>query len=670
MAYPEEFGFPFVDHTHDGVTIRIVDIADPLALWVNNHYGFARTLSQRREREIREVLIHQHDGGVEHTGTDAEGNSHKASNGLPNKLIGTAKYHTNPVKGPDGADLHGMAYQFDIPYFNEIVDGKRIVYQGQRLDLKAEHTGGLPNDIGVGISLMGSLRNEGFHTGRVRNPGGGIPSEHQLAALPVLVHYLQERFKIANCHVQGHFQHNQTDRSGCPGYDTERWLLDHEDRERRFCYPINIGGGNTAPLLDVVTGRDSRCQSYMNNTLTGHSGFYPFGRRFFEWHNGVHLFPPSGENSPVYCVRDGWVIAARIGAHVVIDGRDYGSANFILIQHSDPGLRNNNDRTRSLIANQGSRIRKLDYFSLYMHLAPVAASGHVEWLDMLQDKDPRLYQAMLAAPEQAHRLDPLALPVKTGEVIGYVGRHDPFAARPADWPDPTDGHQAVLHFEMFSSDKYLLPLKPASPAGGLLRYFDPDTTMYQHWTISDTDRDALAQNALRKLAALPAFSGAAMTSRLDELEANVNGQDPRSLDSGDVFQRDPELHDLLSRVVTQHVSEWNAQWRSVLVRNRRQWGLTQEMIDHHVRVVQQFQWWGQVVTSQAQFPKRTSLQPSTKPFFYHPIRLLNWLNGLVRTIDNPIGYAHDTSLPFDPGHDFARYNWHWEARFPWTTRVL
>jgi hypothetical protein len=664
MAYPEEFGLTFVDHTHDGVTIRIVDISDALARWLkNSRYHLNRNLSARPESEIRKVLIHQHDGSVEHTGTDEHGDSHKTRDGLPIKLLGTGRFHHQ-------RNLRGMAYHFDIPYFDEFVEGKRIVYQGQRLDLSSNHTGERQNEIGIGISLMGSLRNALFPRGSKGTPEGGIPSRHQRAALPALIHYLQERYKIADCHVQGHFQHNQDIRRGCPGYDTERWILEHEDRERRFCYPVNLGPENTPPFLDNRTGQDSRCRAYMTNTLAGRSGFYPFGRRFF-WHGGVHLFPEGGENSPVYAVRDGWIIAARVGSRVMVDGRDYGSGNFILIQHSDPGLRNNRDQARSLSPANSKGIRHLNYFSLYMHLAPLSNSTNLPWLAMFRSKDPEGLRDMFASPQTARRLDPLALPVKTGEVIGHVGWHDPFAGRVAGMSDPIDGHNAVLHFEMFSPEKYLLqPPAPGDRGGSLLQFFDPDRNLHEDWTINDTDPNALAENAGRKLSALPAFSGEAMARRIDELEANLDAEDPAAGDPGQVYQADPEMNDLLSRVVTRHVSEWKAEWRSVLTRNQSQWGLTREMIDHHVRVVEQFQWWDQVITSQGHFPKRTSLAPNTKPYFYHPIRLLNWLNGLARTIVVPLGHAYGSNQAFDPARDFDRYDWQWQARFPWTTRVL
>src|ERR1044071_4501700 len=103
------------------------------------------------------------------------------------------------------------------------------------------------------------------------NPG--LPSENQRRILPVLVRFLQERFKIANCHVQAHFLHGKPT---CPGYDTERWVLEHEDTARRqgeaFCYPVQLQSGATKPpFLKAPDQELARCKEYFQNTAKGRS---------------------------------------------------------------------------------------------------------------------------------------------------------------------------------------------------------------------------------------------------------------------------------------------------------------------------------------------------------------------------------------------------------------
>jgi hypothetical protein len=298
-----------------------------------------------------------------------------------------------------------------------------------------------------------------------------------------------------------------------------------------------------------------------------------------------------------------------------------------------------------------------------MHLAPVTASSQIGWIQLLGQLHPQLRDAMFANPQQARRLDDLALAVKTGDRIGSVGRHDAFAARPTGTPDPSGGHQAVLHFEIFSPEN-------------LIQRFDPDAALHQQWTLTDTDRNALADNARRNLGRLTPFSTTAMRDRLDDLETDQAAADPRWFDPGEVFQTDAELHDLFSRVITRHVSEWAADWRTVLTRNRRAWGLTTEMINHGVSVADQFQWWNTIVPTGRGFRDHSALKVNrnTKPYYYHPIRLLNWLNGLQRVLDNPMGYAYSTNQAIDVDQDLRvsnpRYGWHWESRFLWTSRVL
>jgi murein DD-endopeptidase MepM/ murein hydrolase activator NlpD len=482
--------------------------------------------------------------------------------------------------------------------------------------------------------------------------------------LPVLVRFLQETYNIADCHVQAHFQHGKP---SCPGYDTERWIMEHEDRSRRdgkgFCYPVQIWSGATGkPFLKAADQEHARFKQYLQNTRRGRTGFFPFGRRHF-WHNGVHLF--TSPDCPVHAVRDGWVVAARFDKQVKVDDADYGSANFVVIQHEDPGLYDRNDQRatdQSLVNNSWTNVvTHPTYFSLYMHLAKIEDT--LGWVKALKEKDRKLYDEIqkdrsltacfdrkidnTAIKKPTSVGDIVALPVKAGEIIGYVGSHDPFASLPKRQLKvaATDifyaKNHSVLHFEMFSGYN-------------LIERLDPDTQLFKKWTAKDTDANALADVAASKLDQIPGLKDqfAKLTQQLEDMEKQDSQYADPSLWS---TMLDDALLNALSCVIVNHVSEWNADWKSVLNGWHREWGLTKKeektadetriknSVEHHLKVVQAFQFpWT--------MPRFSWRLPAVeqRPYFYHPIRLLNWLNGMTRTLDVALPYNQLTGVtPFD-----------------------
>jgi hypothetical protein len=659
VAHPLDTNFS--DLPSDHKNLWFVDISN---VW-------KQQAAQREVKPIRKILVHHHAGDPR--------DMTKKSPTVKTNPLGTATVGEGMPLGYidianwDEYATRPLGYHYDIPYIRETSpDGtKLVVYLCSHPDRNTWHTGAGQNETGIGVSLIGFTRGLADPYGGKFNPAPaefknsqGLPSQHQRTVLPVLIRFLQETYNIADCHVQAHFQHAK---ETCPGYDTERWVMDHEDRSRRrgrgFCYPVQLKSGAAGtPFLEEPDQERARFKEYLHNTRRGRSGFFPFGRRHF-WHNGAHLFTSPG--CPVHAVRDGWIVAARFDKQVNVDGSDYGSANFVVIHHEDPGLYDPRDKRppdQSLVNNAWMRvITHPTYFSQYMHLRPL--DDKLAWVHALSEKDAKLYEQIqknksltacfdrkvdnTGVKNPTSVGDVVAIPVKTGEIIGYVGTHDPFAALPKKdltvaARDIFDAkNQSVLHFEMFSGYN-------------LIERFDPDTQLYKKWTAKDADANALAEIAANKLDQIEGLKDQVpnLRQKLDDMEQKDPQYSDPSLWSTVL---DDTLFNALTCVIVNHVSEWNADWKTVLNGWYREWGLTKKQdvaaddtrikksVEHHLKVVQAFQ-------SSWTMPRFSWRLPAIeqRPFFYHPIRLLNWLNGMKRTLDVSLPYNTLSDVtPFD-----------------------
>jgi len=142
-------------------------------------------------------------------------------------------------------------------------------------------------------------------------------------------------------------------------------------------------------------------------------GIYPiaFDRR---WHCGAHLAPD--EHGPVHAIADGEVIAYRVCQHAMDSGR--GNAGFVLLRHS----------------TETGEGRRLTFYSLYMHLLPLAEYGSF-------GRDGRGLPEFLCMPTgRVNRgaVEPAVggggHKVRRKDVLGFIGRYQ----------DVTH-----LHFEIF-----------------------------------------------------------------------------------------------------------------------------------------------------------------------------------------------------------------------------
>ncbi|MGF6640817.1 peptidase M23 [Paraburkholderia sp. MM6662-R1] len=132
-------------------------------------------------------------------------------------------------------------------------------------------------------------------------------------------------------------------------------------------------------------------------------GIYPiaFDRR---WHCGAHLAPDV--HGPVYAIADGEVVAYRVCQHAMDSGN--GNAGFVLLRHS----------------TETGDGRKLTFYSLYMHLLPLAeyqSFGH-DGRRLPEFLRKPTGQVAQGAVEPAMRGGNNT--VRRKDVIGFLGRYD------------------------------------------------------------------------------------------------------------------------------------------------------------------------------------------------------------------------------------------------------
>lgn len=636
MPYPEQYGFPF----ETVGTMRIVDVAAALPrspepnVFSASHPtapGKPKYSPARHAWCIRKLLLHHHAGSHKETDVLLTSGPHK---GIPRKMIDLANMVMNGGDSYQGT----YAYHYDIGFQEHTDGGFDIVFRTQHETDNSWHTG-TPNSIGLGISQFGGLREPTFEDGEYFAPDGGRPSAFQRRCLPAVVAHLQTKHEVSDLHVGGHFQY---EKRMCPGWDTEFWVMHREERPRRegraFCWPINPDGSNKPAFIpNDVAKSVPQAKRLLANVRAGGSGLYPVSR-YFTWHDGAHLFGKTGQH--VHAVRDGWIVAARMRKSVADDaGNDFGSANFVLILHEDPGLYDPLDK-RTWETGRERYPVPLRYFSLYMHLAPLDLI--FPWLDRLTNRDLPTFSALTTPGDKAVHIAGISVPVKAGEVIGVIGTHNPFAGRAADAPAASaavyaaDKH-SVLHFEMFSSSN-------------LVERFNPDPELHKQWTISDAvtiSQPKHLLDRLDKLTGLSAADKAAIRAAVDAAEK----ADPTQQDvSAWTTQVTPAIDNALSKVIAKHTSEWHDDWAKIIDARAATWKLDAAAKAAMKKRVAAFQWWKQAYVTHGQNnlhnALNTWLPKAGVSHHYHPIRLLTWLAGLRRVLDHaPTGGIDASGYP-------------------------
>ncbi len=179
--------------------------------------------------------------------------------------------------------------------------------------------------------------------------------------------------------------------------------------------PIDLGFST-----DVTLATIEKCLGHIEKDKRG--GYYPIGANTI-WHGGVHLKPAS--DSEVFAVLPGKIIAARLPADKDLAIKEYGSRNFVLLEHKH---------------------KEQTFFSLYMHLANIPLSSDNEVIKKIKWLEEGDLDALKSG--EVVKLD---RKVAAGELLWRSGEYGWGSSR-----------AKLLHFGVFSETNILDQLGSAS----------------------------------------------------------------------------------------------------------------------------------------------------------------------------------------------------------------
>jgi N-acetylmuramoyl-L-alanine amidase len=284
---------------------------------------------------------------------------------------------------------------------------------------------------------------------------------------------------------------------------------------------------------------------YAMNETAAEGGYFPVGPwgEARLWHGGVHLAAREGEK--VFAPFPGRLVAARMASATAI-----GSVNFVLLRHQ-----------------MSLSERKLEFYSLYMHLADARRGEPPEWLTKAKASNADLGEGKVWLLDE---------PIEAGSLIGHVGSAGPAAAM-----------KGQVHVELFSASDLFEGIA-ASPWETI------DGTSGGRFCNSPRINDAIDSNR------------DAMLSR-EELRALYSSGGGGT------------MHYL----VTRHVSEWTAEpsWSDSLRLPKDFRHLSATEIDNLVaEQIAPSLWWDDRVSAHCKLP------PDGVVYHYHPITFVAWLN--------------------------------------------
>jgi hypothetical protein len=164
-----------------------------------------------------------------------------------------------------------------------------------------------------------------------------------------------------------------------------------------------------------------------NSTL---GGSFPIGTNKI-WHGGVHFKPPDS-NRKVYAAASGTIVAARLGSDTTIENDpEFGSQRFVLVRHCVYWKQQTDSAGGEQI---NYAVDPAYFFTLYMHLAPVANIDDVDnnnppWVNYWRRRNAGASANAVFCPN---------VPVSVGDWLGECG---------------TYRGQRMLHFEVMSKEE-------------------------------------------------------------------------------------------------------------------------------------------------------------------------------------------------------------------------
>ena len=531
MPYPDQFGFTY----EDVGTVRIVDIAGHVPVHASKTYG------KRHKYAIRKILVHHHAGAAKGTATRETTGAYV---GVPKSCVQTAKFCVDPddpnKPGVQGRDFPGYAYHHDIGYHDDTEAGRDIIFRTQASNVVSYTAWGRTRWASPSpTSPSASSTTSRASTTPQRRKASTSRNAASRRRRPPPVHY-----KVSDLHVQGH----SSTKPACPGWDTEFWIMHREERPRRtkraFAWPVNPASDDPAFLEGVASGPRG-AKKLVQQAKDHASGFYPFGRTHL-WHDGVHFSNAAAQ--PVFAVRDGWVVAARFDKNVKVMHKpgkdaaeveiDYGSANFVLVLHEDPGLYDPLD-TRTY--GENNTPRPLRYLALYMHVSRLTDS--TPWVKLLKERDPDRWKKIEAAPEKVYHLSGVALR-RAGRSSRH-GKHNPSplpaTAPQRSTPPPTATPPTCVVTDLLRRTSSQLDPTRTSTSGP-----------------SPTQTDILAEDIVNKLG-----NDGVTTADIDDLKAAIRPRTPPTRPrTTPRLTRSPEAQQRVRSSSTRQ--QWHADWDAVI----------------------------------------------------------------------------------------------------------
>lgn len=180
-----------------------------------------------KNRPVEATIVHQAAGNPL-AGEDAPvrlAKFHAAPPKYKHDVNGNLVYRT--IKGKKkpwwvggGRGWPGIGYQFVIPTYPELQDGKIVIYQTHDEDVWSWHTSGAINRRGLGIVLAGCFRSEHDPHSAIAVPR---PDPLAITALDALLfEYLLPKHNLkAEEGLYGHFDFGK---AACPGDYLEQWV--------------------------------------------------------------------------------------------------------------------------------------------------------------------------------------------------------------------------------------------------------------------------------------------------------------------------------------------------------------------------------------------------------------------------------------------------------------
>ncbi|HEV8320258.1 MAG TPA: peptidoglycan recognition family protein [Myxococcota bacterium] len=528
-----------------------------------------------------------------------------------------------------------------------MLDNDGVLYQSADLADRTRHAGSV-NDISVGIEIANVATARGdkrnyypAHAGRpikVGNINGGefiawgyndaqykalaaltagltsyfprlplvYPAYSDGSIIPMII---SDSYKYSGLIAHWHLTVKKWDPG--PAFEWDRIMTVVKAKAGGLNYPVDLGDGYGREGEFGSLNKDKMSELakrlYETNEA-GDSGYYPMGVGR-SWHGGVHV-PVTDEWTPVYSISSGTVVAARMASDAPM-----GSRAFVLVRYQEEIDK-----------------KKQTFWALYMHLqqtlpddtppekqpswlhtlkpidkpvvdeedkASFAEDGFDDEFDMEKgEADKGASAADVGRRGTMERLIAgecvlLNVPVKPGEVLGYVGHYG------------AEGNLG-FHFEIFSKD----------PLVDFEAHKD-------EWKLAPADEDTdLIVTADRIPDYIDASGGLAKGLGMPENDGRISAEEMRYFwKSGDAAAKAE-----MRRLVTRHISEWHTGVDYEVSAKKGElfrWGEEHALADF-IEEAKAMCWWGDDARGGTLLAGDLDLPADGLVYHYHPIRFIEW----------------------------------------------